>query len=170
MQIKIYTIPVDGQTAAVDEMNVFLRSHKVLSVDSQLAMQGTAWTFCIRYIDGDVPAAGPSRGEKVDYREVLTPEQFAAFSVLREARKAISAKTGLPAFAVFTDAELSEIAKVNPLNEQTMKQVKGIGNGRIERFGKPLLDFIAERNGPANPAASAGASAQLAADTQSVPF
>ena len=41
--------------------------------------------------------------------KVLTPEEFAFFSKLRELRKELAAKDGVPPFVVFTDEQLSSI-------------------------------------------------------------
>jgi len=53
MQIKIFSIPIPGGEALNEEMNLFLRSKKVLHVDSRLVnhAQGAFWCFCIKYLD-----------------------------------------------------------------------------------------------------------------------
>jgi len=38
-------------------------------------------------------------------------------------------------YAVFTDEELSELAKLNPLTAVGMKQIKGIGEKKVEKYG-----------------------------------
>ncbi|MFM9947020.1 MAG: hypothetical protein ACKV1O_03705 [Saprospiraceae bacterium] len=47
MQIKFFTIPVMGGEALAEELNVFLRSKKILQVEQQLVSeaQGSAWCF-----------------------------------------------------------------------------------------------------------------------------
>ena len=147
MQIKIFTIPIDGQPEMLEDMNLFLRSHKILSVESQLLQQslGGVWTFCVRYLEGTVTSQpnNQQRG-KVDYREVLTPEQFAVFCQLRSARKRLADNLSLPAFAIMTDVEMAELTKLDHIDEHTMKSIKGINKGRIEKFGKQLLALLEE--------------------------
>jgi hypothetical protein len=41
----------------------------------------------------------------VDYREVLKPEEFEVFSRLREWRKAVAEKEGIPVYAVLTNGQ-----------------------------------------------------------------
>jgi hypothetical protein len=83
--------------AAVDEFNAFLGAHKVLTVDRRWVEQGASfyWSFCVDYLDSTASAANSSARSgryrnKVDYKEVLNPEEFAIFAKLRELRKSIS--------------------------------------------------------------------------------
>jgi hypothetical protein len=49
MQIKIYTIPIPGGEALTEDMNVFLRSKKILQMENELVStpQGAHWCFCM---------------------------------------------------------------------------------------------------------------------------
>lgn len=136
MQIKIFTIPIMGGEALAEDMNAFLRSKKVLQVDQHLVNQGqsAAWCFCIRYVEDQSPFRGAR--EKVDYKEVLDAESFERFSDFRKIRKEIAEKEGIPAFSVFTDAELAELAKIDDLSVASMKTVKGIGEKKSEKYGR----------------------------------
>ncbi len=53
MQIKLFTVPVGDSGAALEEMNRFLRTNKILEVHDQLISNenGAYWCFCIRYIE-----------------------------------------------------------------------------------------------------------------------
>jgi hypothetical protein len=86
MAYRFFQVPVRDGGAAGEELNRFLRGHRVVSVDRRWVDVGTEsyWSFCVDYLE-TAPASGPlarvpgeSRG-KVDYREVLSPEEFAAF-------------------------------------------------------------------------------------------
>ena len=121
-----------------DEMNVFLRSKKVLQVENQLVTNpdGAMWSFCIRYLD-DI-TAGDSR-EKVDYLKVLDGPTFARFSALRDIRRTVAKEEGVPAFTIFTDAELAEMAKEEVLTASSMKAIKGIGEKKMEKYSPRFL-------------------------------
>ncbi|NUQ25707.1 MAG: HRDC domain-containing protein [Saprospiraceae bacterium] len=135
MQIKLFTIPIYGGEAITEEMNAFLRSKKVLQTEQQLVSneRGACWCFFIKYIDDH--AATDSGKKKVDYREVLDEATFQRFSKLREIRKSLATQEGLPAYAIFTDEELAELAKLEVINAATMKSIKGIGEKKVERYG-----------------------------------
>jgi hypothetical protein len=52
MQFKIFTVPVSDDGTIMEEMNKFLRSYKVLSVEQQLVSGKVEshWHFCIKYL------------------------------------------------------------------------------------------------------------------------
>lgn len=52
MQIKLFTIPVGESGAALQEMNAFLRGHKILEVEEHFVSSkgGACWCFCIRFL------------------------------------------------------------------------------------------------------------------------
>lgn len=133
MQIKIYAIPLPGGETQTEEMNLFLRSKKVLEVSEQVVSneRGAYWCFRIRYLD-EAPAG---ERQKVDYREVLDKETFQRFSRLREIRKQVALDESVPPFAIFSDAELAELAKTDPLTPAAMRGVKGIGEKKVEKYG-----------------------------------
>ncbi len=138
MQIQIYTIPILGGEALNDELNRFLRSKNVLQVESQLVSYGqnAFWCFCIKYIE----EKGADRGKKrVDYREVLDDASFKRFSRMREIRKQLAQAEAIPAYAVFTDEELAQMAKLEELTLATMKKVKGIGQKKVEKYGAHFI-------------------------------
>jgi len=89
MQLKVFVLPVKNLGAAEAEMNAFLRGHRVLAVKREFVAEGenSAWKLCVEYLDGaggDALAAG-GRPPKVDYKEVLKPEEFEVSRVLESA-------------------------------------------------------------------------------------
>ena len=144
MQIKIITIPIIGGESQNEELNLLLRSKKVLQVEKSLVSTDNQsfWTFCIKYVED----ATINDGEKikVDYRQVLDEPTFKKFSKLREIRKKIAQAESVPAYAVFTDEELSGIAKLDNINVQTIQSIKGIGVKKVEKYGEQLVKYMAD--------------------------
>jgi ATP-dependent DNA helicase RecQ len=64
---------------------------------------------------------------------------------LKELRKEISARAGVPAYAVFTDSTLMDMCLKLPENEGQMLGVSGVGRNKMERYGKVFLEAIAKR-------------------------
>ena len=138
MQIKIFTIPIMGGEKLLEEMNAFLRSKKILQVEQHLVQEagGSCWCYSIRYIEGEKGKYKFGKtSKKIDYREVLDEHAYACFSKMREIRKQIAEREGVPAYAVFTNAELAELAKIEKLTLSKMKTVKGIGAQKVEKYG-----------------------------------
>uniref|UniRef100_Q3APY0 HRDC n=1 Tax=Chlorobium chlorochromatii (strain CaD3) TaxID=340177 RepID=Q3APY0_CHLCH len=140
MQIKLFTIPISDSGAPEEELNAFLKTHKIVSVDSELAnnKDGAWWCFCVRYLEQAMNAL-PERKVKVDYRQVLDDVTFQKFVKLREIRKRVASEEGLSAFIVFTDEELAELAKLDEISVKSMLSIKGIGEKKIERFARYFI-------------------------------
>ena len=85
MQIKIFTIPATGGAAIEEEMNNFLRSHRILRVREEFVVseEGAYWCFRIRYLLGDNTTSKERKANKrptIDYREVLDENLLLLFS------------------------------------------------------------------------------------------
>jgi superfamily II DNA helicase RecQ len=148
MQIQIFTIPIYDNGDMMEEMNKFLRAHKVLELKEhfQAMPQGGAWCFCIKYlattprnVSNKIPSS--ANQEKKDYKKELDEATFNKFSILRAGRKELSAKEALPPFALFLDTELVEIAKLEEMSLSNIGKIKGIGKQKIERFVPNLLAY-----------------------------
>ena len=147
MQFKIITIPATGDPDAEDALNAFLRGHRVVSVRQELVCEGSArWCFCIEYIDGAV-TSGSTKGKgraRVDYKEVLSEEDFAVFARLRDVRKELAAAEAVPVYAVCTNEQLAEMAKSHAASIAEMKKIDGFGDAKAEKYGQSLLEAIAK--------------------------
>ena len=142
MQVKTFTIPIHDEGFFAEYLNRFVRSRCVVEIRREFVSDGaqSCWCFCVHYLDGVSGTAPFERSRRVDYREVLDEATFRKFAGLRLRRKQIADADGLPAYAVFTDEQLAEMAKLESLTLTTMASVKGVGAGKIERYGNRLLD------------------------------
>lgn len=140
MQVKLFTIPIPGGEALTEDMNVFLRSRKVLEMTEQIV--GNHWCFCIKYLDD----TAPNDRQKIDYREVLDPESFQRFSRMREVRKALADAESVKPYVIFTDAELAELAKMEEVSLTSMQSVKGIGEKKTEKYGAKFIEQVNQKN------------------------
>ena len=142
MQIQIFSIPIGGDASILDEMNHFLRANKIIDVKKDLAMMdgNSCWTFCITYMQDGKQADVPyGKQSKVDYKEVLEPEVFERFAALRKVRKQLSEKDAVPAYTIFTDAELAEIAKLEELTLSAVQGLTTVNKKRIEKYGSAII-------------------------------
>ena len=119
MQLKLFILPVKNLDAAEAEMNAFLHSHRVLRVKKELLAEGenSFWTFCVEYLEsapGGTGSGSLSGRPKVDYKELLKPEEFEVFSRLRECRKGVAEKEGVLVYVVFSNEQLAETRATEP--------------------------------------------------------
>jgi superfamily II DNA helicase RecQ len=120
-----------------------------VKVDKELAVSGdmTYWTFCVQYLLPPLTTPVGERKDKVDYKTILDENQFKVFSVLRKCRKAIAEEDAIPAFAVFVDSELAEMAKQTELTVKAIASINGVGKQRVDKFAQRMLDKIYEESG-----------------------
>lgn len=148
MQIRIFTVPIGDAGIIQDELNRFLRGRRVLEVCERFIEEGanSRWCFLVKYLEGDAKdnATSGNRRDRVDYKDVLDAPSFARFARLRVVRKKLAEEDGIPAFALFTDGQMAELAKVEPLTLEAMGKVHGIGTGKVERFGARILELFEE--------------------------
>jgi superfamily II DNA helicase RecQ len=142
MQIKLFTIPIISVNDYNEELNLFLRTNKIIEIEKQLIQTSDSayWCIYISYITSN--SYENTAKEKIDYIKVLDPAIFARFSKLREIRKKIASDDGVSAFVVFTDAELAEIAKLPELSTGKLKTIKGIGDKKAEKYGEILVKMF----------------------------
>ncbi len=149
MSFKFFTVPIQDDGTAEAELNGFLRSHRVLSVDRRWVDQGAAsfWSFCIDYLEHSTGSPGSARAGsaprgKVDYKDVLNAEEFAVFARLREVRKQISAAEAVPVYTIFTNEQLAQMVQAKAADRAALEKIAGVGDARIEKYGAKMLEVL----------------------------
>ncbi len=64
------------------------------------------------------------------------------FEALRKARRELAAERGLPAYIVFGDAALRDMARKRPTTPAAFLGVHGVGEKKLEQYGSRMLDAI----------------------------
>nr|WP_250318692.1 ATP-dependent DNA helicase RecQ [Rosenbergiella gaditana] len=64
------------------------------------------------------------------------------FAKLRKLRKAIADEENIPPYVVFNDATLIELSELQPISPSEMLGINGIGQRKLERFGRPFMQLI----------------------------
>jgi ATP-dependent DNA helicase RecQ len=65
------------------------------------------------------------------------------FDALREQRRSLAAEAGVPAYVIFHDSTLREIAGARPATLAELARVTGVGQAKLERYGKAMLAAVA---------------------------
>jgi superfamily II DNA helicase RecQ len=148
MAYTFFKIPCGPEPGAAQVLNDFLRTHSVLAVEKQWVSAGDAsfWAFCVQYQEAGAAGAarpgGSGGGAKVDYKEVLNDEQFRVFVKLRELRKQLAEREGMPVFAVFTNEQLAEMVKKPVRTAEELRGIPGVGEARVEKYGREILALM----------------------------
>lgn len=82
-------------------------------------------------------------------RTVIERTNQPLFERLRSLRKSIADENGVPPYVIFHDKTLHEMAAIQPLDLEHMNEISGIGEKKLERFGKAFLaeieDFVVDQ-------------------------
>jgi ATP-dependent DNA helicase RecQ len=86
--------------------------------------------------------ARPSRGESTA-PPPLPAADAAVFEQLRAWRAAVAKEQGMPAYVIFHDATLREIAAQAPSTLAELAALNGVGETKLARYGQQILDLLA---------------------------
>ena len=62
--------------------------------------------------------------------------------VLRDLRKKVAKKLGVPPFVVFQDPSLEDMSLKYPITMDEMGNIHGVGEGKAKKYGKEFVDII----------------------------
>jgi superfamily II DNA helicase RecQ len=146
MQLSFFTIPVYGSGEAAKELNGFLTGHRVLAIERHLVQDGanSAWAVCVSFESSGEGRPQAGKRGKVDYREVLNEQDFAVFARLRSLRKELADREGVPAYALFTNEQLSEMVQRRVQTQAALREIPGIGENRVDKYGESFLRLLEE--------------------------
>jgi ATP-dependent DNA helicase RecQ len=77
----------------------------------------------------------------------LSAADTAVFEQLRAWRGAVAKEQGMPAYVIFHDATLRQIAARSPSTLAELSDVNGVGETKLAKYGQQLLDLMAELSG-----------------------
>ncbi len=64
------------------------------------------------------------------------------FSILKDLRKKISKRLGLPPYVIFQDPSLEAMATTYPISIEELQNIPGVGAGKAKRYGEDFVKVI----------------------------
>lgn len=80
--------------------------------------------------------------------EELTGEDLVIFERLKQWRREKANETGKLPYQVFNDATLEDIVRLRPINSGQLAQASGVGEVKLARYGREVLQIIREYVAP----------------------
>jgi ATP-dependent DNA helicase RecQ len=77
--------------------------------------------------------------QKVWVRPSRQEDDDELFERLRQLRKEISQREGVPPYVIFHDSTLQEMSRLCPTDKRAMLGVKGVGESKFEKYGAMFL-------------------------------
>jgi ATP-dependent DNA helicase RecQ len=97
------------------------------------------------------PSKASLKADREQTTAVYTAEQKTLDAALRAWRKSEAAKTGKPAFMVFSDAVLNNIVIARPKNISALLQVPGVGPRIADTHGATIIALCRDESIPPSP-------------------
>ena len=82
--------------------------------------------------------------ERADPTIGMSPRQRSRWERLRLWRTETAKSEGVPAYVIFHDATLAEIARNGPESVDELRDIPGIGARKLERFGEELVEVVGD--------------------------
>jgi len=89
-----------------------------------------------------LPEQEPTQLKQHAHEVIQTEENKTLFDKLRNLRKEIAIKEGVPAYIIFHDTSLRDMSKKVPTTLAQFSAIFGVGSKKLEKYGKIFTDFI----------------------------
>ncbi|MGI6091722.1 MAG: DNA helicase RecQ [Veillonellaceae bacterium] len=124
-------------------------------VDIKTLIQQLAATGYLQLTDSNYPvvrltpaALAVLRNQAKVYQKVFKERQAkpddSLFELLRQLRKELALRDQVPPYVVFADSTLKEMSQYCPVTEEALRKIKGVGEVKLERYGREFLAVIKE--------------------------
>jgi len=91
---------------------------------------------------GDPTAAGKVAGNGTGGARAPGADDDDLFEDLRALRRQIADREGVPAYVIFHDATLREMAEIRPSSDDELLEISGVGERKLEKYGGEFLALL----------------------------
>jgi ATP-dependent DNA helicase RecQ len=119
-----------GTLALTEQSNTVLRRERQVMMRREAERAASA---------GKAPKPRSAGAAPVD----LPAEAAPLFERLRAWRASVAKELGMPAYVIFHDATLRQIATLRPTTLADLSTVSGVGENKLAKFGQQVLDALA---------------------------
>ena len=160
----LVTALAEGQAAIEEERRLLYvgvtraREHLIISYARARNAGGRAARKPSRFLDGLWPTAQGSRDgsrrqgrlsakersrqSAADFEASNDPRTIALFEELRAWRSGVAKERSKPAYTVFADATLRDIAVVKPTTLPQLSLIRGVGATKLQEYGGSVLALL----------------------------
>ncbi|MEQ8332614.1 DNA helicase RecQ [Nisaea sp.] len=78
--------------------------------------------------------------------ETMSDPELKLFKALKQLRSEIAREGNVPAYVVFTDRSLADMAAKRPTCKESFASVHGVGQAKLEKFAAPFIDLILKQD------------------------
>lgn len=145
MQVRVFSIRLDNAFLEYDQqqLNAFLNTVTFKKSSTQFVESEEAhWSVVVHYeSESHEEQEKPERLERKSYED-LNPKGKQVYGYLNQWRNEKSEVLKLKKYMICHNSELIDLAIYKPSNLDELKQIKGFGNQKAERFGDDILAIL----------------------------
>ena len=112
-----------------------------LTEKGQALLQGDG-TFLYREETVKRTPASRRKSSATEIDHLLTAQQTDLLGILKELRLQLAKERGVPAYVVFPDRSLIDMARRAPRTEEDFAEINGVGAAKLKDFAEPFLSAI----------------------------
>lgn len=157
MQVRVITMRYSEgvQGFPEDALRKATFGREVLGCEQHFFVYGNVPHIALVLTLGDAPGSAggpPAEGEPWRRRDPNAPnpedelpeEMRPAYRALKQWRNDTAKAEGRPAYAIARNTQLAALVKAAPKTLAALKEIEGFGEAFCERYGKKVLEMIAE--------------------------
>lgn len=135
MKIQNFTLRLSETFYLEDlrQINRFLDKNEIIKSTETFSIDPfPCWNILVFY----------NSKNKEEILEELNDEQIKIFDALKSWRYQTSKKLNIPAFRIFSNSTLSNLAKNPPKTKENLFEIKGIGKNIIDEWGDEIMQLL----------------------------
>lgn len=149
MKLRIFTFRFAPEQGGFDDgaLVEFLDTREALSVQEHFFVHELVPTLVLVVSYRDIPRPGErdrAREAASDARAELDGPAQAVFDALRRWRNERARRSARPAYMLFTNRQMAELARRCPKSLGELEAIEGLGKAKREEFGEELVSFLLE--------------------------
>ncbi len=165
LSIKIVTLPFVPAAEGFDQvaLEALGRQSEILQVTPAFFEHAGRpyWSLVIAHRPREAPGEQPvqvaargaaqssasGRATPSPGRPEVAEADWGLYQELRAWRSKVADVLGVPVYLIFTNRQLAEVARLRPGSLAALGSVPGVGESRLRKHGKPVLEVVARFNG-----------------------
>ncbi len=142
MQVSVFSIRIDPAFLELDQkkLNEFLKTVTFKKSSTQLIESGEFhWSVIIHY--ENEAQNKPEQLERKSYEDLL-PKDKQVYGYFKKWRTEKSEQLIQKKFMICHNSELIDLAQYKPSNLEELKQIKGFGKQKADKFGEDIIAIL----------------------------
>jgi len=152
IRVNVMTLRFDHGTGSFDgsELEKFHEGREIIDVSDHFFDHDhePRLTLVLRYRDlTDSAQSNKKKRTSKDWRSDLDVIDAGLYDEIRAWRGRRSGDEGMPPYLILCNKEVAGIARKRPKTLEGLREIEGVGNAKVERWGREILQLVSAFEG-----------------------